>query len=81
VKLFDGLTGSDYQDTLRAIGSLIDGQGLRDIRIWEHEAGVIVQGRSRAEAEGAAFETFLLTDDDLKQILTGSYERRAVATG
>ncbi len=78
MKLFDGLSVSDYQDALRAVGLLIDAHGLRDIRIWEHENGVIVQGRNRDGIEGSVFETFLLTDEDLTNLLTGSYQRRGV---
>lgn len=76
MKLFAGLSSTDYQDILRAIGAFIDGNNLRDIRIWEHEDGLIVQARGRDDSEGSPYQTYLLTDDDLRNLLQKAYERR-----
>lgn len=75
MKLFAGLPNSDYQDILRAIGALLDEHGLRDIRLWEHEDGLIVQGRPRDDELGQ-YQSFLLTDEDLNLILEAAYRRR-----
>jgi hypothetical protein len=76
MKLFAGLSSTDYQDILRAIGAFIDEHNLRDIRIWEHEDGLIVQARGRDDSEGNPYQTYLLIDDDLRQMLHKAYERR-----
>jgi hypothetical protein len=75
MKLFAGLATTDYQDILRAVGLLVDQQHLRDIRLWEHEDGIIVQGRSRDD-ESARYESILLSDDDLQTLLEDAYRRR-----
>ena len=76
MKLFAGLSATDYQDILRAIGAFIDENRLRDIRLWEHEDGLILQARARDESEGGHYQTYLLTDDDLRSLLHRAYERR-----
>jgi hypothetical protein len=53
MKLFAGRSSTDDQDMLRAIGALIDQKGLRDIRIWEFEEGLILQGRGQDQGDGA----------------------------
>lgn len=75
MKLFSGLATTDYQDILRAIGLLLDQQRLRDVRIWEHEAGIIVQGRQQGD-ESAHYESILLSDEDLQALLEDAYRRR-----
>jgi hypothetical protein len=68
VKLFAGLNTTDYQDILRAIGAFIDQQRLRDVRIIEHEDGMIIQGRT-LDDNTAPYE-------ELTQLLRGLYRRR-----
>jgi hypothetical protein len=75
MRLFTGLASSDYQDVLRAIGLLLDQQRLRDIRIWEHEEGFVVQGRHHDD-ETAHYESIMLTEDDLNELLEGALDRR-----
>lgn len=76
MKLFAGLSSTDYQDILRAIGAFLDEHQLRDVRLWEHEDGLIVQARNREDSEGSPYQTYLLTDDDLRAMLEKAYERR-----
>ena len=76
MKLFAGLSSTDYQDVLRAIGAFVDGNALRDIRIWEHEDGLILQARGQDDGEGSSYQTYLLTDEDLQALLHQAYERR-----
>jgi hypothetical protein len=74
MKIFDGLPRTDYQDLLRALGLMLDERGLRDIRIWEHADGMIVQGR---KSGSPTYETITFTDNQLHEILRDSYRRRA----
>ena len=73
MKIFDGLPSTDYQDLLRALGLMLDERGLRDIRLWEHSDGLVVQGRKRG---APTFESIRLSDADLHEILRSSYRRR-----
>ena len=51
---------------------MLDDKGLRDIRIWEHADGLIVQGCRAGES---TFESTLFTDEDLSD----SWWNRTVA--
>jgi hypothetical protein len=77
MKLFTGLDRTDYQDLMRTIGAWIDERGWREIRFWEHADGLIVQGRPQPEA---GYETILMTDDDLRDLLRAAYDRRGLPT-
>lgn len=77
MKLFAGLDRTDYQDLLRALGAWIDDRGWRDLRMWEHTDGIVVQGRTSIES---GYETVLLTDEDLRAILADAYRRRGTAS-
>lgn len=79
MKLFAGLSSTDYQDVLRAIGAFLDEHRLRDIRLWEHEDGLILQARGR-EDSASPYQTSLPTDEDLSDLLHKAYERRRVPT-
>jgi hypothetical protein len=76
MKLFAGLEKSDYQDIFRAVGALLDEQRCRDVRLWEHEDGIIVQARLIDQGDAATYQTYLLTDDDIRDSLTNAYRRR-----
>ena len=78
MKLFRGLAKTDYQDVLRAIGLFIDEHGYTDVRIIEIEDGVVLQGRVREQHSigVSSYETFLITDDDLKEMVRTAAERR-----
>jgi hypothetical protein len=80
MKIFSGLATTDYQDILRAVGALLDQQRLRDVRIWEHEDGIVVQGRRRNDESGR-YESILLSDEDLKALLEDAYRRRNLPNG
>ena len=77
MKLFEGLSRTDYQDLFRAIGLMIDQQELRDIRIWEHAGGMVIQGCRAGEA---TYQSLTLNDEDLLAMLHESYSRRANGT-
>jgi len=76
--LFDGLAGTDYQDILRAVGQVIDGKGLRHIRIMEVEEGLLVQGLPAPDSMGVLpeMETIVMPHADLQRILHAAYRRR-----
>ncbi|HEU4326007.1 MAG TPA: hypothetical protein VFS21_22905 [Roseiflexaceae bacterium] len=78
MKLFQGMSGSAYQDVLRAIGALIDERGYTDIRIIEVEAGLVLQGRTprRTPLGEANYETYLITEEDVQRMVREAYFRR-----
>jgi len=78
VRIFSGLDQTDYQDALRAIGSLLDANGYHDLRLWEREDGLIIQVRARDEGNAGHYQTFLLTDDDIRHLLNEAYLRRGM---
>ena len=73
MKIFTGLSRTDYQDLFRAIGAMLDEEGLRDVRIWEHGDGMIVQGRRSSDGD---YESILLGDESLQSLLEAVYDRR-----
>lgn len=78
MKLFSGMSRTDYQDVLRAIGRFIDERGYSDVRIVEIGDGLVIQGRvaERRELGAAGYDTFLITDEDLKELVRDAFERR-----
>jgi len=78
MKLFAGLDRTDYQDIFRAIGAMLDDQQFVDVRLWEHEDGVIIQGRQNTGAGLGRYQTYLLSDDDLRDLLNEAYSRRGM---
>jgi len=83
MKLFEGLSQTDYQDVLRALGRFIDMNHYIDIRIFEAEDGLVFQGRPSPRSgkvrPGPQYETFLITDEDLHQLLQDAYHQRGKA--
>lgn len=69
---------SDYQDVLRALGNFIDDHGYSDVRIVETEDGLVLQGRvaERRELGDSSYDTYLITDDDIKVMVRDAFERR-----
>jgi len=77
MKLFAGLSKTDYQDVLRAIGHYIDQQQFSNVRLLETEEGIILQGTSIGHERGDfKAETYLLTSEDLESLLREAYARR-----
>jgi len=78
MKLFRGMQRSDYQDVLRAIGYFIDDHGYTDVRIIETDDGLVIQGRvaNRRELGESSYDTFLITDDDVKVMVRDAFQRR-----
>ena len=78
MKLFRGMKRSDYQDVLRALGYFIDDHGYTDVRLIETDDGVVLQGRvaERHEIGESSYDTFLITDDDIKVMVRDAFMRR-----
>jgi hypothetical protein len=78
MKLFRGMKRSDYQDVLRALGYFIDDHGYTDVRIIETDDGLVLQGRvaERREIGESSYDTFLITDDDVKVMVRDAFQRR-----
>ena len=78
MQYFAGLSTTDYQDVLRAIGRWLDESGLRFIRLMEVDDGIVVQGISVAplSEHERRVETRLFTDADVHDILVAAYHRR-----
>ena len=78
MKLFRGMRRSDYQDVMRALGYFIDDHGYSDIRIIETEDGLVLQGRvaDRHEIGESSYDTFLITDEDIKVMVRDAFRRR-----
>jgi hypothetical protein len=77
MKLFRGMDKTDYQDVLRAVGLLLDERGYRNFRLVEHDEGVVVQAMPTVGGRLAThYETFLLGDDKLMELLNRAYQRR-----
>ena len=80
MKLFRGMKTSDYQDVLRALGYFIDDHGYTDVRIIETDDGVVLQGRvaERREIGESSYDTFLITDEDIKVMVRDAFLRRGL---
>jgi hypothetical protein len=80
MKLFLGMKRSDYQDVLRALGYFIDDHGYTDVRIIETDDGLVLQGRvlERHEIGEASYDTFLITDEDIKVMVRDAFRRRGL---
>jgi len=79
MRLFQGLSQTDYQDLLRAIGHYIDRSGFSNIRLIETEEGIIIQGRVSTTGEIGGekkTETYLLTLEDIQDLMRKAYARR-----
>ncbi|HET8627344.1 MAG TPA: hypothetical protein VFL91_07985 [Thermomicrobiales bacterium] len=76
--LFTGLDATDYQDVLRGTGRLIDGWGLRSLRLIEHGDSIVIQGRPAADPHGR-FVTMVVGDDAIQGMLREAYRQRGPA--
>jgi hypothetical protein len=78
MKLFQGMGRTEYQDVLRVLGFFIDERGYSDVRIIEIDDGIVIQGRvpDRRELGTASFDTFLITEEDLKEMVRDAFRRR-----
>jgi hypothetical protein len=80
MRLFTGLAATAYQDVLWALGVMIDEHQIHDIRLWEHENGLLLQGRRAEEGGHGGFHTVLFTDEQLRELVASTFERGAQST-
>ncbi len=78
MKLFAGLSRTDYEDVFRAVGALIDERGWSNISLSEVDEGVVLQVLVKPTSREVTprLETYLLTDADLERILRDAILRR-----
>jgi len=78
MKLFAGLSRTDYEDVFRAVGALLDEHGWSNISLSEVDVGVILQVLVKPTWREVRprLETYLLTDADLERILRDAILRR-----
>lgn len=76
--LFTGMSTTDYQDVLRAIGTFADERGWRYLRFQEMDDGILLQGvETRDHGHlGVRHMSHVFTDEDLRAILAAAYRRR-----
>lgn len=78
MKLFAGLSRTDYEDVFRAVGALIDERGWSNVSVMEVDDGLIVQVMIKPDQRETKphLETYLLTDTDLERVLRDAVLRR-----
>lgn len=78
MKLFAGLSRTDYEEVFRAVGALIDERGWSNVSLMEVDEGLIVQVMAKPTLRQSRphLETYLLTDADLERIQRDAIRRR-----
>lgn len=78
MKLFAGLSRTDYEELFRAVGALIDEREWSNISLLEVDEGLIVQATAKPTLRQTRphLETYLLTDEDLERIQRDAVRRR-----
>jgi hypothetical protein len=83
MRLFVGLSRTDYEEVLRAVGALIDERGWTNVSLLEVDEGIIVQAADKQSQREAKprLETYLLTDSDLERVMREATMRRRKRAG
>jgi hypothetical protein len=78
MKLFAGLSRTDYEDLFRAVGALIDEREWSNVSLMEVDEGLIVQVMVKPTLRQTRphLETYLLTDEDLERVQRDAIRRR-----
>ena len=78
MRIFAGLSKTDYEEVFRAIGALVDERGWRNITVMKVDEGLVLQvSPSPSYKEGApGLETYLLTDGDVERVMREALLRR-----
>ncbi|HET8630483.1 MAG TPA: hypothetical protein VFL91_23945 [Thermomicrobiales bacterium] len=71
MRIFAGLSHTDYEEVFRAIGALVDERGWRNVTVMEVEEGLVLQVTPPLTYHDSAprLETYLLTDSDIERIM------------
>jgi hypothetical protein len=83
MRLFVGLSRTDYEEVLRAVGALIDERCWTNVTLLEVDEGIIVQATDKQDQREAKprLETYLLTDSDLERVMREATLRRRKRAG
>jgi hypothetical protein len=78
MKIFAGLSRTDYEELFRAVGALVDERGWSNVSLMEVDDGLVVQVMLRPDQRETKprLETYLLTDTDLERVLREAVMRR-----
>jgi hypothetical protein len=68
--------GTTYEDVLRALGHLVDQACWYDLRLFELETGLLLQGRPCSVPDALVLASREFNDADLGELLRASYARR-----
>src|SRR5918997_1112521 len=80
MRLFAGLSRTDYEEVFRAIGALLDERGWTNVALMEVEEGLVLQGTPKpAYQEKPRLEVYLLTDSDVEGVMRDALARRQAA--
>ena len=80
MRLFAGLSRTDYEEVFRAIGALLDERGWTNVALMEVEEGLVLQGTPRATYQDRpSLEVYLLTDSDVEGVMRDALARRQAA--
>ena len=80
MRLFAGLSRTDYEEVFRAIGALLDERGWTNVALMEVEEGLVLQGMPKTTyQETPSLEVYLLTDSDVEAVMRDALTRRHAA--
>src|SRR5918998_104330 len=80
MRLFAGLSRTDYEEVFRAIGALLDERGWTNVALMEVEEGLVLQGMPKTTyQETPSLEVYLLTDSDVEAVMRDALARRHAA--
>ena len=68
--------GTNYEDVLRAVGHLADQARWYDLRLFELDTSLLLQGRPSRVPDALVLASRQFTDADLGELLRASYARR-----
>lgn len=78
MRIFAGLSRTDYEEVFRSIGALIDERGWTNISLLEVEDGLIIQATPKLSYKETKprLETYLITDSDIERVMREAMLRR-----
>ena len=80
MRLFAGLSRTDYEEVFRAIGALLDERGWTNVALMEVEEGLVLQGMPKETYQDKpSLEVYLLTDADVEGVMRDALARRHAA--
>ena len=82
MRIFAGLSKTDYEEVFRSIGALIDERGWGNVNLTEIDEGLILQVAIKGsyQESNPRLETYLLTDGDVERLMREAVLRRQQLT-